>query len=60
MTPLFLLMGPTAAGKTDLAVRLAERLPVDLVSVDPAPRTANGAHIGRNRRAARTATMPAP
>ena len=36
MTPVVLLMGPTAAGKTDLALRLAERLPVDLVSVDSA------------------------
>ena len=36
MTPIVLLMGPTAAGKTDLAVRLAERLPADLVSVDSA------------------------
>lgn len=32
--PIILLMGPTAAGKTALAVRLAERLPVDIVSVD--------------------------
>jgi tRNA dimethylallyltransferase len=30
------LMGPTATGKTDLALALAERLPVDLVSVDSA------------------------
>jgi tRNA dimethylallyltransferase len=30
------LMGPTAAGKTDLAVALVERLPVDIVSVDSA------------------------
>jgi tRNA dimethylallyltransferase len=29
-------MGPTAAGKTDAAVALAERLPVSLVSVDSA------------------------
>jgi tRNA dimethylallyltransferase len=29
-------MGPTAAGKTDLAVALAEELPVDLISVDSA------------------------
>ena len=36
MTPIVLLMGPTAAGKTEFAVRLAERLPVDLVSVDSA------------------------
>jgi len=30
------LMGPTAAGKTDVAVALAERLPVSIVSVDSA------------------------
>jgi tRNA dimethylallyltransferase len=29
-------MGPTAAGKTDLAIALHERLPVDLISVDSA------------------------
>ncbi|WP_426415904.1 tRNA (adenosine(37)-N6)-dimethylallyltransferase MiaA [Aestuariirhabdus sp. LZHN29] len=29
-------MGPTAAGKTDLAVTLGERLPCDLISVDSA------------------------
>lgn len=31
-----LLMGPTASGKTDLAVELAERLSCDIVSVDSA------------------------
>jgi len=31
-----LLMGPTAAGKTDLAVELAARFPFDIVSVDSA------------------------
>lgn len=30
------LMGPTAVGKTALAVQLAQRLPVDLISVDSA------------------------
>jgi len=30
------LMGPTATGKTDLAMRLADALPVDLISVDSA------------------------
>ncbi len=30
------LMGPTGAGKTDLAVRLVSRLPVEIVSVDSA------------------------
>jgi len=31
-----LLMGPTGAGKSDLAVRLARELPLDIVSVDSA------------------------
>lgn len=30
------LMGPTAAGKTDLALALAEHLPVEIISVDSA------------------------
>jgi tRNA dimethylallyltransferase len=34
MRPAILLMGPTAAGKTALAVHLAERLPLEIVSVD--------------------------
>ena len=34
--PVALIMGPTGAGKTDLALSLAERLPVDIVSVDSA------------------------
>jgi tRNA dimethylallyltransferase len=32
--PVIFLMGPTASGKTDLAVELASRLPVEVVSVD--------------------------
>lgn len=31
-----LLMGPTGSGKSDLAIEMAERLPVELVSVDSA------------------------
>jgi tRNA dimethylallyltransferase len=34
--PAILLMGPTAAGKTDLAIELAARYPVDIISVDSA------------------------
>lgn len=34
--PAILLLGPTGAGKSDVAVRLAERLPVEIVSVDSA------------------------
>jgi tRNA dimethylallyltransferase len=34
--PAILLMGPTGAGKTDVAVELATRLPVEIVSVDSA------------------------
>ena len=34
--PAVCLMGPTASGKTGVAVRLAERWPMDIVSVDSA------------------------
>lgn len=34
--PIICLMGPTAAGKTALAIALAERLPVEIISVDSA------------------------
>lgn len=34
--PVLLLPGPTASGKTELALRLADRLPVALISVDSA------------------------
>lgn len=34
--PAVCLMGPTATGKTDLAVRLVERLPFEIISVDSA------------------------
>jgi tRNA A37 N6-isopentenylltransferase MiaA len=37
MRPLaVLLMGPTASGKTDLAVELVQRLPCEIISVDSA------------------------
>ena len=29
-------MGPTGSGKSDLAVRLADRLPLEIISVDSA------------------------
>jgi tRNA dimethylallyltransferase len=35
-TPVPLIMGPTGAGKTDLALRLAANYPVEIVSVDSA------------------------
>ena len=34
--PAILLMGPTGAGKTDLAAELVARLPLEIVSVDAA------------------------
>lgn len=34
--PVILLMGPTASGKTDLAIALSKHLPVELISVDSA------------------------
>lgn len=36
MGPAILLMGPTGAGKTDTALALVERLPLEIVSVDSA------------------------
>lgn len=36
MLPVICLMGPTASGKTRLAMQLAEHLPVDLISADSA------------------------
>lgn len=36
LPPAIFLMGPTAAGKTDLAIELARQLPCDLISVDSA------------------------
>lgn len=36
LPPAIFLMGPTAAGKTDLAIELARALPCELISVDSA------------------------
>ena len=36
LPPAILLMGPTAAGKTSLAVSLVQRLPLEIISVDSA------------------------
>jgi tRNA dimethylallyltransferase len=36
LSPAIFLMGPTASGKTGLAVELLQRLPVELISVDSA------------------------
>ncbi|MDR2112851.1 MAG: tRNA (adenosine(37)-N6)-dimethylallyltransferase MiaA, partial [Candidatus Accumulibacter sp.] len=36
LPPAILLIGPTASGKTALALWLAERFPLELVSVDSA------------------------
>ncbi|MBS1197430.1 MAG: tRNA isopentenyltransferase [Proteobacteria bacterium] len=36
LPPAILLMGPTASGKTAVALELAERFPVDIISVDSA------------------------
>ncbi|NND65095.1 MAG: tRNA (adenosine(37)-N6)-dimethylallyltransferase MiaA, partial [Gammaproteobacteria bacterium] len=35
-TPVIFLMGPTASGKTELAMYLHERMPVEVISVDSA------------------------
>jgi tRNA dimethylallyltransferase len=36
LPPAIFLMGPTASGKTDIALALREHLPVDIISVDSA------------------------
>ena len=36
LLPIICLMGPTASGKTDLAVELAQRLPLQIISADSA------------------------
>ena len=35
-SPVILLMGPTAAGKTDIAVAMAQFFPIEIISVDSA------------------------
>ncbi len=35
-TPIICLMGPTASGKTDIAVNLVQQLPFEIISVDSA------------------------
>lgn len=49
------LMGPTAIGKTDLAIRIAERYPVHLISVDSAM-IYRGMNIGTGKPDDRTLT----
>src|SRR3989338_5449927 len=36
MTKIFCIMGPTACGKTDLAVQLVQQAPFEIISVDSA------------------------
>jgi len=36
MPPVIFLMGPTAAGKTDLAIHLIKHFPIEIISVDSA------------------------
>jgi tRNA dimethylallyltransferase len=35
-SPVICLMGPTASGKTEIAIRLCQQLPLDIISVDSA------------------------
>jgi tRNA dimethylallyltransferase len=49
--PVVLIMGPTGAGKTDLAIGLADRYPIEIVSVDSAM-VYRGLDIGTGKPAA--------
>jgi tRNA dimethylallyltransferase len=51
--PVVLVMGPTGAGKTDLALQLAARLPIEIVSVDSAM-VYRGLNIGSGKPSAET------
>lgn len=51
--PVLCLMGPTASGKTALAVELVERLPVEIISVDSA-QVFRGMDIGTGKPDAET------
>ncbi len=51
--PVVFLMGPTAVGKTDVAVELVDRLPVSIVSVDSAM-VYRGMDIGTGKPGAET------
>lgn len=53
---VFCLMGPTASGKTDLAVAVARRLPVELISVDSA-QVYRGMDIGTGKPDAQTLAL---
>ncbi len=53
LPPAIVLSGPTAAGKTDLALALARRFPVELISVDSA-QVYRGLQIGVAKPDART------
>jgi tRNA dimethylallyltransferase len=50
--PVLLLTGPTGAGKTEWAIHLAERAPVEIVSVDSAL-VYRGLDVGTAKPAAR-------
>lgn len=51
--PVICLLGPTAAGKTDLAVELVQRLPCEIISVDSA-QIYRGMDIGTGKPDAQT------
>jgi len=54
----YLRMGPTASGKTDLAVWLVERFPLEIISVDSAL-VYRGMDIGTAKPDAATLALPA-
>ena len=47
-TPAICLMGPTASGKTNLAIELVQRLPCEIINVDSA-QIYRGMNIGTGK-----------
>lgn len=54
--PIFCLMGPTASGKTNLAIKLAQHFPFEIISVDSAL-VYRGMNIGTAKPDAKTLKM---